>query len=40
VDAAVRALLAHLFHLLGYVWLFFSTVLVLRVVIAISREGT
>jgi ubiquinone biosynthesis protein len=29
-----------LFHLLGYVGLFFSTVLVRRVVIAISREGT
>ena len=28
-----------LFHLLGYVGLFFSTVLILRVVIAISREG-
>ena len=28
-----------LFHLLGYVGLFFSTVLVLRVVIAICREG-
>jgi len=28
-----------LFHLLGYVALFFSTVLILRVVIAISREG-
>jgi len=28
-----------LFHVLGYVGLFFSTVLILRVVIAISREG-
>lgn len=28
-----------LFHLLGYVGLFFSTVLILRVIIAISREG-
>jgi hypothetical protein len=28
-----------LFHLLGYIGLFFSTVLILRVVIAISREG-
>jgi ubiquinone biosynthesis protein len=28
-----------LFHLLGYVGLFFGTVLILRVVIAISREG-
>jgi ubiquinone biosynthesis protein len=28
-----------LFHLLSYVGLFFSTVLILRVVIAISREG-
>jgi hypothetical protein len=35
----VHALLAHLFHLRGYVGLFFGTVLVLRVVIAISREG-
>lgn len=28
-----------LFHLLGYIGLFFSTVLILRVVIAISRQG-
>jgi ubiquinone biosynthesis protein len=28
-----------LFHVLGYVGLFFSTVLILRVVIAISRDG-
>ncbi len=28
-----------LFHLLGYVGLFFSTVLILRVVIAASRDG-
>jgi uncharacterized RDD family membrane protein YckC len=28
-----------LFHLLGYIGLFFSTVFILRVVIAISREG-
>ena len=40
VPAAARTGGTSLFHAFGYVGLFFSLVLILRVVITIAREGT